>query len=134
MAPDGSTVEGGGDVTAAEGSADARAEVTGDGPVQVDGMAVEASGGSTVEGTVVDGYLVPMGGIDVHIQGQKATTATDGTFTLTGITRPYSATVVVPQGAGRKHGYVFEGVSRLDPTLELAGEQFPGDDAGGERT
>ena len=72
MAPDGATVEGGGDVTAAEGSADARAEVTGDGPVQVDGIAVEAAGPGTVQGTVVDGYLLPVGGIDVRCQGQKA--------------------------------------------------------------
>ncbi len=124
MAPDASAEVGGGDVTLSEGAADAHPEATaGDGPMQVDGIAVGEAGVSTVKGTVVDAYLLPMGGLDVHCQGQKATTAFDGTFTLTGITRPYSATVIVPQGTGRKHGYVFEGVSRVDPTLQLAGEQ-----------
>ena len=117
---------GGGDAMAPDGAADASGEAAGDGPVQVDGIAVDGvaveggEAGATVEGKVVDAHLLPMGGIDVHCQGQKATTASDGTFTLTGITKPYSATVVAPQTTGRKHGYVFEGVSRLDPTLQLA--------------
>ena len=114
MAPDGSTV---GDGTVTEGP-------TGDGSGP-DGTAAEGgdAGGATVQGTVVDAYLLPMSGIDVHCQGQKATTAANGTFTLTGVTPPYTATVVAAQTAGPKHGYVFVGVSRLDPTLQLALEQ-----------
>ncbi|HEY8087291.1 MAG TPA: hypothetical protein VIF09_05590, partial [Polyangiaceae bacterium] len=116
MAPDGGT---GGDGTVTEGGTDAPGV---DGPGPPDGIAAEG-GSVTVQGTVVDAYLLPMSGIDVHCQGQKATTAADGTFTLPGVTRPYSATVVVPQTTGRKHGYVFVGATRLDPTLQVALEQ-----------
>jgi hypothetical protein len=114
MAPDGST---GGDGTVTEGSI---GDASGS-----DGSTTEGgdAAGATVQGTVVDAYLLPMSGIDVHCQGQKATTAANGTFTLTGIAAPYNATVVAPQTVGPKHGYLFVGVSRLDPTLQLALEQ-----------
>ena len=127
---------GGGDAGAADGSSDGSIEAALDGVAPTDGTTAEGSGesgvgesgvgdaaGATVQGAVVDAYLLPMGGIDVHCQDQKATTADDGTFTLTGITKPYTATVVVPQPAGHKHGYVFEGISRLNPTLQLAADQ-----------
>jgi hypothetical protein len=126
---------GGGDAGAPDGSGDAPF----DGPASGDGATAESSSGggdasggesgigdasgATVQGTVVDAYLQPMSGLDVHCQGQKATTGADGTFTMTGIAKPYTATVVAPQFSGRKHGYVFENVSRLDPTLQLAADQ-----------
>ena len=113
---------GGGDSMTAdapgEGSSDAPADV----PFQLDGFGVDGAV-TTVTGAVVDQFLIPMPGIDVHAQGQKATTASDGSFTLTNITFPYVVTAVVPAPGNHKHGYVFDTLYRRSPTLQLAGEQ-----------
>jgi hypothetical protein len=109
----------------ADAQGEGHADATGPGDAATsDVTAVE--GGVTVAGKVLDGLFLPMSGIAVHCQGRTALTAADGSFTLSGITTPYTATVVVPQGGVRNHGYVFEGVTRIDPTLQLAAEHGPG--------
>jgi hypothetical protein len=126
-AVDGSS--GGDSMTAdapAEGSTDAPADV----PIQPD--AIGSDGAVTsVTGTVVDQFLFPMPGIDVHCQGQHTTTAPDGTFTLAGITFPYIITAVAAVPGNHKHGYVFDTLYRKSPTLQLVNEQAsPSETAG----
>ena len=117
----GPTIEG-----SVEGAADAPVEgaegAPGDGSAMGD-QAPPAEAGVPVHGTVVDQFLMPMAGVQVHSQTHAATTAPDGTFTLPSITIPYITTVVTTAAGGHKHGYVFSGVNRRDVTLQLAGEQ-----------
>ncbi len=123
---DGGTVDGapGGDSMTVDGRADA----TGDGPTNLDGSPGDgvapppADGGLTVTGTVVDQYLLPMAGLAVHSQGQMATTAMDGTFTLADLATPYTVTVVTTPPGGHRHGYVFVDGTRKSPTYQLTAD------------
>jgi len=124
-----SSVEGapGPDGMAADGPLDGQADVASDGPTTADGpsndgVAPPADGGVTIVGTVLDQYLLPMAGVDVHSQNQKVTTASDGTFTLTDLTLPYTLTVVTTPAGGHRHGYVFVGGTRKTPTLQLTAD------------
>jgi hypothetical protein len=81
-------------------------------------------GGETITGTVLDQYLVPMPGVGVHVEAdmQHTTTASDGTFSLAGITTPYTVSIVATPAGGHRHGYVFQNVTRKTPTFQLTGE------------
>jgi hypothetical protein len=123
-----SSVEGapGTDGMAADGPVDAPLDAHGDaasdGPMAVDSVAPPPDGGLTIVGTVLDQYLLPMAGADVHSQTLKTTTASDGTFTLAGLTTPYTLTVVTAPAGGHRHGYVFVDGSRKNPTLQLTAD------------
>ncbi len=116
------------DSTAGDGPIEGQADASHDGPIGVDGSEGDAvapppaDGGLVVTGTVLDQYLMPMAGLEVHAQSQKTTSAPDGTFTLGGLTSPYTLTVVTPAVAGHRHGYVFENISRKNPTLQLTAD------------
>jgi hypothetical protein len=97
--------------------------MAGDGAIGIEAAPPVEAGGVTLTGNVVDPYFLPLSGVAVHCQGQSATTASDGTFTLTGITAPYAITAVVDAPNSHKHAYVFEGASRRSPTLQLVAEQ-----------
>lgn len=124
----GKTIDGsidgafGGDSMTADAPAEGSSDAPADSPIELDGFGVDGAV-NTVMGTVVDQFLLPMPGIDVHAQMQHATTASDGTFTLTNITFPYTITAVVPAPGNHKHGYVFDTLYRRSPTLQLASEQ-----------
>ena len=81
-------------------------------------------GGVTITGTVLDQYLVPMPGVGVHVEAnmQHTTTASDGTFSLAGITTPYTLAIVTTPAGGHRHGYLFQNATRKTPTFQLTGE------------
>jgi len=95
-------------LTATSGSLTSRATLTVNPPATL-----------TVTGRVVDtvGSLVP--GATVSIGSQQATTDTAGAFSISGVTAPYDAAVVVLIGP-RTTAIVFMGLTRADPTLIAA--------------
>ena len=58
-----------------------------------------------VTGTVVDGHLVPMGGLHVRSGPSVTTTAADGTFTLQAPGPPYDLVVTTAGSQGHAHGW-----------------------------
>src|SRR5689334_3179643 len=83
-------------VTPLDGSAPADA-ATGDADAAgADGDADADAGGLTVHGRVVDELAIPFAGCTVAIGGKTATTAADGSFTLTGVTAPYDVIGATP--------------------------------------
>jgi len=69
----------------------------------------------TVSGKVVGINLQPAASVPVVISGQApVTTDANGNFTVSGVTTPYDATVVV---GAQKLGLVYKGLTRSDPTL-----------------
>jgi hypothetical protein len=90
---------------------------------QGDGAPPPVEAGTIINGVVVDKYGVPMAGVGVHAQLQVTTTASNGTFSLSGLAVPYDLNLVVGPTAAQKHGYVFKGVTRKDPTLQLVADQ-----------
>lgn len=69
-----------------------------------------------VQGTVVDLFREPVGGAQVTIAGTTTTAAADGSFTVSGVTRPYDVIVTVP---GKNEVHDFVGLSRTNPFLPL---------------
>ncbi len=108
-------VEGG---TLAEGGHDGSPSDGDPGGPKTDGPMPAVEAGATIEGTVVDAFLVPIAGATVSAQGVTTTTDSKGQFTLQDIVRPYSP-VVAFDGSGSKHAYVFALESRVDPTFQL---------------
>ncbi len=132
---DAGVAEGGADaqVTDSSRERDSRAESSVDASVDasmdssMDSSADAGDGGQitdagtvgSITGTVIDDLLVPIAGVQVHIGAQTATTATDGSFTISGVAAPYDAIIVTPGANGHGHGYVFQQLTRVDPTLQL---------------
>jgi hypothetical protein len=79
--------------------------------------------GMVVTGTVVDVLGRPVPGAIVNLSGAKGTTTNaQGTFTSTGVSVPYTATVGTTTNMGAKHGYQFLSLTRSDPTLQLVSD------------
>lgn len=72
----------------------------------------------TVSGTVVDVLGQPLGNVSVKLGSQTTTTASDGSFTLSGTAIPYDITVYsfTDQWAD-----TFIGLTRSDPILQVLG-------------
>lgn len=69
----------------------------------------------TVSGKVVGSNLQPVASAPVVISGKApVTTDANGNFSVSGVTTPYDATVVV---GAQKLGLVYKGLTRTDPTL-----------------
>jgi hypothetical protein len=84
----------------------------------------------TINGRVVDEGLRPVPDLPVTIGGTTVTTGAAGEFTIGGVLPPYDASLRVTQRQGRTvgYGYVFEGLTRPDPTLQVSGG-LPGQSA-----
>lgn len=70
----------------------------------------------TVAGTVVSSSGTGVNGATVAIGSQHTTTDASGAFSLSGVTAPYDAVLIVPFGT-RNAVTVFKGLTRTDPKL-----------------
>jgi hypothetical protein len=88
------------------------------------GDAADVGNGTiTVSGTIIDAYRQPFPGVDVTIGSSlPQTTKTDGKFSITGVTPPYDVGLVI---GTRKQGWIFQGLTRTDPTLQVEGAAAP---------
>ncbi len=68
-----------------------------------------------VHGVVIDAVGPALGAI-VVVSGKSVATASDGTFTVSGVTAPYDAWV---RASGSSHAFLYLGLHRPDPTLWL---------------
>jgi hypothetical protein len=80
-------------------------------------------GGITVHGTVIDYWRHRIPNVTVFLGSQTATTDLQGQFTFTGVTAPYDVGLAVRVGlvqfGGSEDAYLFRGVTRVDPTLQV---------------
>jgi hypothetical protein len=91
------------------------------------GMAGEAGTGggqdTTVRGRVVNHWLQPISGLTVTIGSASADTDTDGNFVIPDVAETYDAEMVVTfkryGNEGPQYGWVYQGLTRRDPTLEV---------------
>lgn len=87
-----------------------------------DGGAPEAADPIVVAGRVIDFFRRPVPNMPVTIAGTTAPTNARGEFSISGVEPPYTAslmlTVTRTNGFGR-FGYVYEGLTRSDPTLQV---------------
>ena len=81
-----------------------------------------AKNGETVTGRVVDRFMQPLDMVTVAIGDTMTTTNGNGSFTVQGVEMPYDAIVVTDGAQQHKHGYEFVGLTRSDPTLQLAAD------------
>ncbi|MEP7052512.1 MAG: hypothetical protein ABJB12_19250 [Pseudomonadota bacterium] len=103
---------GGTGVGGAAGGATSTGEAGAGGSVQT---------GSTVTGHVIDLRGHKLSGVAVEIAGKQATTDGGGAFTVTDVPAVYDASLVVHylSTVTQTHGYVFQGLKRRDPTLQV---------------
>jgi len=73
---------------------------------------------STVEGKVIDFWGRPVPNVPVGIGDLTAATASDGTFTIEGVTPPYDVSLLI-DNERLNYAWVYQGISRLDPTLQV---------------
>lgn len=90
------------------------------------GTAADASppsaGDIVVSGRVIDFSRRPVPGTAVTIGESTAITGADGAFSIEGVQAPYTASLVIDmiRGGGQaRYGYVYEGLTRVDPTLQV---------------
>jgi hypothetical protein len=76
-----------------------------------------------VTGRVVDFSQRPLPNVPVTIDGTTVATNAQGQFSIAGVEAPYTASLTINQQNGRTvhYGYVFEGLTRIDPTLQVRG-------------
>jgi len=113
-----------GDVCVDSATLDIEACVQGDGgPIVTPGDG-GPSGSATIEGVVVDNYQNPVSGIDVTVDGQTVKSASDGSFTVSGVQIPYTI-VLASSDTSTAYGFderiAFVGVTRTDPKIFRAG-------------
>jgi hypothetical protein len=70
----------------------------------------------TVSGTVEDLFGQPQPGLAVKIGSSATNTDANGNFSIANVATPYNTIVV---DSANSVGYVFEGLTRSDPTLQL---------------
>ena len=102
--------------SAGKGSSGANAGNDGDA-----GAAGASAAGSTVTGHLIDvwGHAVPQ--TSVAIGDQFTTTNQAGVFTVDGVPESYDASLLIKfaDGVTQTHAYVFQGLTRRDPTLQV---------------
>jgi hypothetical protein len=74
----------------------------------------------TVNGTVLFRDGEPVAGAQVAIGATITTTASDGTFSISGVTTPYDLISIATNGT-QQYGVVFQGLTRPDPTIPYLG-------------
>jgi hypothetical protein len=75
----------------------------------------------TINGRVIDFYRRPMPNVPVTIGGTTVATNAQGQFSIGGVQAPYDASLTinfVRSGRTAHLGYVYEGLTRIDPTLQ----------------
>jgi hypothetical protein len=88
------------------------------------GGAPDAGNGSeiVVSGRVIDFFQRPVPDVPVTIGGSTGVTNDAGEFTISGVQPPYTASLMVStvrNGAPARYGYVYEGLTRDSPTLQV---------------
>lgn len=80
-----------------------------------------AGSGSTVHGTVIDFWGHKLPSVPISIGGKLTTTDAQGAFSVDNVAAQYDASLLIEYMAGkpRKLGWVFQGLSRRDPTLQV---------------
>jgi hypothetical protein len=81
------------------------------------------SGPITVAGRVVDFYRRPTPGLRVAIGAREVLTGDDGEFSIAGVVPPYDVSLIASTSqsdfAFRYYAYVYQGLTRNDPTLQV---------------
>ena len=120
QAPTGGREQAGGSSSAGGSkSTGGTAEIGGESP-----GGTEGEGGSgepvagAVRGKVIDFWGRPVPNVPVGVEDLTTATGNDGTFTLEGVTPPYDISLVVDNDRVN-YAWVYQGVSRLDPTLQV---------------
>lgn len=93
-------------------------------PIDSDGGVPDAGSVSdgVVSGRVIDFFRRPVPDVPVTIGGTTVATNAQGQFSIGGVTPPYDASLMLntPRNGGVAHyGYVFEGLTRPNPTLQV---------------
>jgi hypothetical protein len=107
------------------GSATGGAAGTVDGGAGRGGSGGSSSGdaGITVHGTVIDYWRHRVPNVAVFLGSATAMTDANGQFTFTGVTPPYDVGLAVHVGliqfGGSEDAYLFRGLTRTDPTLQV---------------
>lgn len=85
------------------------------------GAAGAAGGDDTVRGRVIDFWGHPIPNVPVEIGGEVTLTDADGGFTVADVAAEYDASLVVDYLAPtrRIYGWVYQGLTRRDPTLQV---------------
>jgi hypothetical protein len=80
------------------------------------------SAGVTVSGRVIDFFRHPLADVPVTIGEATALTNAQGQFAIRGVEGPYTASLTLTyqkNNAPAHFGYVYEGLTRSDPTLQV---------------
>jgi len=75
-----------------------------------------------VNGRVIDFFRRPVPGVPVSIGEQTVATSVDGRFSIAGVEAPYDAKLILATtrfNSPSRYGYVYEGLTRADPTLQV---------------
>jgi hypothetical protein len=73
-----------------------------------------------VHGTVIDFWGKGIGNVVVQLGEQTVSTDTDGKFTADPVPAVYDASLTISrQSGGRLYGWVYQGLTRRDPTLQV---------------
>jgi len=79
-----------------------------------------SAGGTTVTGHVIDYWGHKLPSIQVEIGGTKVSTDAQGAFTIPNVAAEYDASLVVKVAdTAEVAGWVFQGLTRRDPTLQV---------------
>jgi hypothetical protein len=83
----------------------------------------DVGGPITVAGRVIDFFRRPVPGLRVTIGPQEALTGDDGEFGIAGVVPPYDVSLIAATAqsdfAYRYYAYVYQGLTRSDPTLQV---------------
>jgi len=95
-----------------------------DGLASPDAGAPDAGGSdeTVVEGRVIDFFRRPVPTVPVTIGGTTVVTDAQGRFSIPGVEGPYTVSMVlnrIVNGGTGRYGWVFEGLTRRDPTLQV---------------
>lgn len=120
---------GGGAVTAGNGGESGGSSGTGaqgDGGDAGDAGAPAAAGssgaGSAVHGHVIDYWGRKLANVPVEVAGKTSTTDAQGAFSFDSVPEEYDASLVASfsiDGNGRTRAWVYQGLTRRDPTLQI---------------
>jgi hypothetical protein len=96
------------------------------GTMGVAGSGEAGTGGTTsvgtpVRGKIIDFYRHPVPGITVEVNGSEVLTDTQGVFEVHDVPPTYDVSFVVEWSSLRaeRYGWVFQGLTRRDPTLQV---------------
>ena len=109
-----------GGTTAPNAGTSAGGSVDGNGGTGGSGGAPEPTAGP-VRGTLIDFWGRPLGNVTVQVGAETAATDRDGKFSFEGnVPAEYDASLKLEREAGGKvYGWVYQGLTRRDPTLQV---------------